>query len=235
VTNLITKAQTAQSISAIEGYRLWAETYDSDVNPILALEMRVLSGRLGELAGKTLLDVGCGTGRWTAEAASRGARAFGLDLCTEMLSHAWRKDGLAGRLAVANMLRLPLRSRRIDVALLSFALSYIEDPAPALREVSRVTRSGAVIALSDFHPAALEAGWKRTFRRATELYELQSFRHGRATLQELGSDMGWRLEAVLEPCLGEPERELMRAAGREDLFEQAATHPAVLIILWRKR
>jgi malonyl-CoA O-methyltransferase len=221
-------------VGAGEGYRIWAETYDLDLNPLLALEMRILNGRLGDLAGRVLLDVACGTGRWTTETLSRGGRAFGVDACAEMLFHARRKKGLEGRLAVADMLRLPVRSRSIDFALLSFALSYTDDPAAVLCEVSRVTRPGAAIVFSDFHADAMQAGWKRTFRRGSELFELESFPHTCATLQRHGFEMGWELEEVLEPCFGDPEREIMRDAGREDQFEQAASRPAVLIIVWRK-
>jgi malonyl-CoA O-methyltransferase len=229
----MTAAQRIQRIPAAEGYRIWAESYDRDLNPILELERRVLGELVGDVAGRTALDAGCGTGRWAAEAAARGARAFGIDLSAGMLSHA-RDKGLSGRLAIADMRRLPIRSETVDLAILSFALSYVEDAAAVLRETARVTRPGAVIALGDFHPAAVESGWKRTFRRGAEVFELESFAHTRAVLQEMGRALAWQLEAVAEPCLGEPERDLMRKAGREDLYEQAAGRAAVLIMLWRK-
>jgi ubiquinone/menaquinone biosynthesis C-methylase UbiE len=223
-----------KNVGALEGYRIWAETYDIDVNPLLALEMRVLGGRLPNLVGATLLDVGCGTGRWTAQAASRGASAFGIDFCAEMLIHARAKKGLDGRLALANMLRLPVRAESVDAVILSFTLSYVDDPAGVLCEVSRAMRPGALIAMSDLHPEAQHAGWKRTFRNGGELFELESHPHTCAELRQCGSDLGWNLEDVLEPRFGEPERGIMRDAGREDLFVQAASRPAVLIMTWSK-
>lgn len=66
----------------------------------------------GDLAGKSLLDLGCGSGRYLIEAAHRGAvRVVGLDFSPEMI-------GIAGRLLAASGLSstIALRCEGIETA-----------------------------------------------------------------------------------------------------------------------
>jgi len=43
---------------------------------------------LGEVAGKDVLELGCGAAQWSIELAGRGARPVGLDLSERQLEHA---------------------------------------------------------------------------------------------------------------------------------------------------
>ena len=47
------------------GYDRWAAIYDEDANPLQALEQPRFRDACGEVAGLTVLDLGCGTGRHT--------------------------------------------------------------------------------------------------------------------------------------------------------------------------
>ena len=51
-------------------FAAWAEVYDNDPNPLLALEERYLTRLLPDIQGKNALDVGCGTGRWLQRLAA---------------------------------------------------------------------------------------------------------------------------------------------------------------------
>src|SRR5579859_3536147 len=123
-----------------EGYRLWSASYDHDANPIVALERRVIRGRLGILPGRRLLDVATGTGYWLTYALSQGARAFGLDLSPEMLRQAANKPGLANRLVRADMNVLPLKDSAADVAVCSLAVGYLSSIRDLFRELARVSK-----------------------------------------------------------------------------------------------
>ncbi len=47
-----------------EAFDTWADVYDSQPNPLLALEQRLLGPMLPDVRGLDVLDAGCGTGRW---------------------------------------------------------------------------------------------------------------------------------------------------------------------------
>ena len=221
-------------LPVVEGYRLWSRTYDLEPNPLLALEFRTLSRILEGIPGKTFLDVACGTGRWMIEAALRGARTIGLDLCHEMLLVAAGKPRLADHLAQADAGRLPLRDQSADMVMCSFCLGYAESPDQVLAELCRVTRNGGSVLVSDFHPDAHEAGWRRSFRNGSDVFEVECHRHTLTQLLAAGERTGMRLRQVLEPRFGEPERQMIIRAGKEDLLEQLFAVRAVLIIEWER-
>jgi len=227
-------SQAPVRLSVVEGYRLWSQTYDLELNPLLALELRTLSPKLGDLSGKVFLDVACGTGRWMTEASSRGARAFGLDLCSEMLAVASGKPRLAGCLMQADSRSLPLRDKFADIVMCSFSVGYVQPLGRVVRELRRVTRPGGTVLISDFHPAAHQEGWRRSFRSGSGVFEIESYRYSADQLVAAGQEAGMRLRGMLEPRLGEAERRIMRDAGKQDLVDQVSAIPAVLILEWER-
>ena len=221
-------------VSPIEGHRIWSASYDNDPNPLLALDMRVLSERLGPLRGLRVVDVACGTGRWISTALSSGANVTGIDLCEEMLAAAARKPELKGRLALAQVDGLPVASGCADLVLCSFAISYFPSAPGAIAEMARITRSGGRVVIADLHPGACEAGWKRSFRAGESVYEIEHHNHPAGELNAAAE------QALLEPewnedaCFGMPEREIFRKAGKDSAFLEVSAIPALRVICWKK-
>ncbi len=218
-------------IDPVRGHRLWAASYDCAHNPLLALERRALQPQLDRLGGKFVADIGCGTGRWLTFLSASGARVAGLDLTAEMLAQA-AKRGLDGRLAQADAQSLPVAADAADVTLCSFCLSNAGDPGSIFAELARVTRPSGRVIVSDLHPAAIAAGWQRTFRSAGQLYEMELDPAHHADPLRLGAHAGLKLWRILEPRFGEAERPLFEQAGKAADFEAVSRIPALLITLW---
>ena len=216
-------------VAAPEGYRLWSSGYDCSANPLLALEMRAIRKRLGPLSGLRLVDVACGTGRWMSYAAVRGASVIGLDLSPDMLSFAAGKASLTGCVAVADMRAIPLANRAADLAMCSFGLGYLDSIAGAMAEMARIARR---VIVSDLHPAAVAAGWSRSFRAGTRVYEIRSYSHAFDALDDAARAVGFELHWETEAHFGEPERALFQAAGKEDRFLSAQQIPAIFARCW---
>lgn len=221
-------------VSPLEGHRLWSGSYDCGFNPLLALEQRILSPRLGDLTGKWLVELACGTGRWLTEALVRGASVIGLDRSPEMLAIAAAKHDLIGRLVLADASALPIPDRAADVALCAFALGYVPSRTRALRELARVTRPGGAVFVTDMHPRAIQSGWTRSFRCGAASYEIQHRPYTTSQLLEAGRVAGLEPVALLEPRFGAPEREIFRRAGKEDAFDAASQVPAVVLVEWKR-
>jgi SAM-dependent methyltransferase len=213
------------AVSAAEGYRLWADTWDSTPSPIVAVEERTLMPWIADLRPRRAADVGCGTGRWTARLG-----AIGIDSSPAMLAVAAVKPGVRGRVAVADATALPIATASCDVALCALTLGHIRDRAAALRELARILQPGGTLLVSDFHAAAAEQGWRRTFRRDGVVYELENYPY---TLDELRAP-GLALRQSMEAAIGEPERVLFARAGRPELFLAATGVPAVLLSRWER-
>jgi malonyl-CoA O-methyltransferase len=212
-------------VSAAEGYRLWADTWDDTPSPIAALEHRALLPWLDAAAPGRAIDVGCGTGRWTSRLS-----AIGVDASLSMLAVAAGKPGLRGRLAVGQAAALPVASGVADFVLCALTFGHIRDQAGAMREFARVLRPGGTLILSDFHPHAAARGWRRTFRHHGQIYELENYPYTVPDLGAMSRDL--RLECLSEASIGEPERELFHRAGRPELFEAACAMPGVLLTRW---
>lgn len=97
------------------------------------------------LAGRTVLDVGAGPVQFAQAFARAGARYLGLDADAGALC-APRLPGTAA--AVADGLRLPVRSGAVDVTFSSNVLEHVRDPAAFGDELVRVTRPGGFVFLS---------------------------------------------------------------------------------------
>lgn len=211
-------------------YRLWSSTYDAGLNPVLALEQRILRGRLAVHHGMTVLDLGTGTGRWLEHALSLGARAVGVDLSPAMLGQAAAK-GMAQRLVQANLSDLPFRDAFADLAICSMTLGYVPEPEPAFRDMARVAR---LVIVSDLHPEALRAGWTRGFRVGGRRYQIESHDHSRGALNRCAEAAGLTRNWEIEAGFGEQEFGIFEQAGKASIFETARRIPAVLISCWTR-
>lgn len=210
-------------VDAIEGHRIWAPSYDAIPNPLLSLEMRTLAPLLGPVQGLRILDAASGTGRWTVWLTARKARVTGIDACREMLLHAPHPSSTA----LADLEAIPLCDDTFDIAVCSFALSYLRNLKPVFRELARVARR---VIVSDLHPEAARRGWTRSFRANGERYELVHYEHTMENLDAAAASSGLALQARCEPEFGEPERAVLEAAGKSSAFHV----PAVLISSWNK-
>lgn len=211
-----------------DAYRLWAPHYDIE-NAVTALEDEVVRRTVPRLAGRTLLDAGCGTGR---RLPADAALAVGVDLVRDMLAGSDR----GGRLLVnADIRALPLRGRTFDVIWCRLVLGHVPALEPAYRELARTAHDDAHLIVTDFHPAAAAAGHARGFRdpdgvrRAVEHHVHDVAQHRAAA--EL---TGWRLDACFDACVGPAVRSFYERAGLVDRYLADFGLPLVLALSFRR-
>ena len=81
-----------EHLSTREGYNRWSSIYDSDGNPLIALEEPLVDRLLGDIAGLDIIDLGCGTGRHALRLATAGAKVQAVDFSEQMLARARQKS-----------------------------------------------------------------------------------------------------------------------------------------------
>ena len=219
-------------VSAIEGHRLWASTYDSTPNPLVALERRMMRDILSALQPSRVIDVGCGTGQWLLHFQRTGSQVFGCDACREMLSEARKIHSLRGRLVLACAENIPFRSAFADLVLCLLSLAYFKDIDRVFREFARVSKSGGVIAVCDLHPEARIAGWKRSFRLGRQSYEIAYHYRTVQDVARAAANGGLRSRLSQTIYFGMPELPLFQRAGKEDRFWSVKSVPALFAGLW---
>lgn len=228
------RARQARRVSVSEGYRLWAQTYDSDPNPLLALEERMIEPLLPKLTRKTVVDLACGTGRWLAKLLSRGAFGVGIDFSGEMLEHALRKPGLAGRIVKGDCLSLPLRDSSADLVMCSFALGHFADLRVFAGELGRIARRDSEVFLADLHPHGHEIGWRCGFRHAGIAHEIAILSRPIDEFRHVFESEGFELVHQLEPFLGKDEKPIFKRAGKANLFESLCNTPAIFVCHFKR-
>ncbi len=111
---------------------------------------------LGDVAGRRVLEVGCGAAQCARWLTTRGAVAVGLDLSGRQLQHARRIDEETGHRVPAvagTATALPFADASFDVVFSAFgALQFVAGADLAVREAARVLRPGGTFAFSVTHP-----------------------------------------------------------------------------------
>jgi SAM-dependent methyltransferase len=138
----------AERVAAVDGYRVWAETYDQPGNGLFAPEEEVVHGILAELPPGIAVDAACGTGRHSGWLAGRGHRVIGVDTSPDMLAHA-RKRVPDGDFREGPLEALPVPDGEADVVVCALALSHVADLSPVFAEFARVLRPGGHLVVSD--------------------------------------------------------------------------------------
>ena len=116
----------------------------------------------GDIAGRRVLDLGCGAGENAVTMAGQGAHVIALDVSPAQLA-------LGKRLAETAEVRVEwhesdaadlafLRADSIDLALAAGVVHEIEDFDRVLRQVHRVLRPGSAFVFSYEHPMRLAVG-----------------------------------------------------------------------------
>jgi ubiquinone/menaquinone biosynthesis C-methylase UbiE len=128
-------------------FRTPAETYDRFVgrySPGLAIAMRDAAG---VRAGQRALDVGCGSGA-LAEllAAVLGTENVAAIDPSEPFVEATRARVPGARVVLGSAESLPFADGEFDATLSQLVVNFLADPEQGLREMSRVTRKGGVVA-----------------------------------------------------------------------------------------
>jgi len=136
------------------GYAEWSQFYDAMPNALIEGEQATIESLLHGLPHGRALDAACGTGRITALLAALGHDVIGTDTSPEMLSVARRKLPDVD-LRHGDVQDLPFDDRSFDVVTCSLALAHFEKLDPAIDELTRVTKPGGRVVISDIHPFAV--------------------------------------------------------------------------------
>ncbi len=104
---------------------------------------------LGDVAGRDVLELGCGAAQWSIALARMGARPVGLDFSLRQLGHArglMAEAGVDFPLVAAEGERVPLADASFDVVFCDHGVLSWTDPRRTLPEAARLLRPGGLLA-----------------------------------------------------------------------------------------
>lgn len=198
-------------------YAAWRATALGSVTE--RLEHDLLLGMGGPLAGRRVLDVGCGDGALTGRLVAGGAIVTGIDSDPEMVSTAAAVVPSA-TVMVGQAEHLPFADGSFDLVVANTVLCLVDDRRAALMEAIRVLRPHGRLLIGELGRWSLWAAKRRIKGMlGSSLWRRSRFSDARSLTAELAEaglvvgvvrgavfypPVGWvaRLMAPLDPSLG---------------------------------
>lgn len=148
---------TAHARANREEWNRWAGDYVADARRTWASEElywglwrmpEATLGTLPDVAGRDMIELGCGTAHWSSWLARRGARAVGIDISEGQLAtaEALRAEyGIDFELIHGSAESVPLADSGFDLALSEYGASMWCDPYRWIPEAARLLRPGGTL------------------------------------------------------------------------------------------
>lgn len=146
----------SNSSKDIQRFNNWAKTYDRSImqrlyfGPIHNKMFKLIDKAGADGPLRTVLDVGCGTGRFLRVASTRWPQAqlFGVDPAEQMISEAKRLNPIA-EFKISTAESLPFPDQSFDLVVSSLSFHHWANQVKGLHEIARVLRPGGRFCLAD--------------------------------------------------------------------------------------
>jgi ubiquinone/menaquinone biosynthesis C-methylase UbiE len=193
-----------------EAYEIWSRTYGEDRNLTRDLDEQITRQTLNDCSCKSILEIGCGTGKNTNLFARIGERVHALDFSAAMIEKARQKssfDNVTFRVADITQ-RWPFDDRSVDLVTCNLVLEHIENLGFVFGEAARVLVDQGKLLVSELHPFRQYEGVQAHFNRDDETIEIPAFVHHISDFLDAASasnfsllklEEAWHVEDVNKP------------------------------------
>lgn len=236
----IPESSTGSADGAVANdYDTFAEAYsaETEANLINGYYTRpAILDLAGDVAGRQVLDAGCGSGPLFAALRDRGAIVTGFDSSTKMVELARQRLGADVALCVADVgSPLPFPDGAFDDVIAALVLHYLEDWTAPLAELRRVLRPGGRLIMAVNHPIIFKllypeadyfatVKWSDEYTFSGQSAVLTYWHRPLHAMTDAFTEAGFRTAVISEPY---------PAPGARELFpDELADKPAFLCFLF---
>jgi malonyl-CoA O-methyltransferase len=187
-------------MSVQKAYNQWSATYDKDENLTRDLDQVVTRATLGDWRFKSILEIGCGTGKNTALLAQIGEQVHALDFSEGMLEKAREKLGSNKvTFSFADIIKAwPCADESADLVVCNLVLEHIEDLLFIFSEAFRALVKGGRFFICELHPFLQYLGAKARFQSDGEETQIRAFVHHISDFLKAGEVNGFTLQELRE-------------------------------------
>ncbi len=175
-------------LDSVTGYDLASSAYDKKIPYLNSFEKNAVLPILGDLKGKSVLDVGAGTGRLSILLVQVGAEVTALDVSEEMLKVLNRKNKHI-KTVVGEAEALPFPDNSFDIITAAFLIVHLKNPRRFFDEVYRVLKDGGKFLVTNINqtdPPVVET--------KVGPIVVESFYHRKEAIKELLEDLAFGVE-----------------------------------------
>ena len=160
-------------------YSQWSSTYDEDENLTRDLDAQITSAMFSDQRFKSVLELGCGTGKNTALLARIAASVHALDFSEAMMERAKSKASAPNvRFEVADITQpWPCANESVDLITCNLVLEHIRELTFVFSEAARVLIHGGRFFVSELHPVRQYRGVQAQFNRDQGTTKIDAFIH----------------------------------------------------------
>ena len=141
----------SEKITLKKLYSLWAKDYDLWPSVRGVMDEKETLKIIGEIKGKEILDLGCGTGKWSIILNKKGAKVTSVDNSKEMLDVLKKKIKL-GNLKIdalkKDISKLKL-NKKFDIILMGLVMNHIKNLDKLFKVIKTHLKSGGIFLMSD--------------------------------------------------------------------------------------
>lgn len=181
-------------------YTEWAATYDSDRNLTRDLDQQVARTMLGGRNYRSILEIGCGTGKNTPLLARIGDHVYAIDFSEGMLAQASAKGfGPNVTFSRADLTRpWPCADQSVDLIACNLVLEHIADLSIVFAEAARTLAPAGHLFICELHPFKQYQGSRARFERDQARIEPTAFVHHLSDFFDAATRAGFTLTAFKE-------------------------------------
>jgi ubiquinone/menaquinone biosynthesis C-methylase UbiE len=221
-----------------KAYNKWAETYDAQPdNPILFLDDLLFKEMLKKTdwKGKTVVDIGCGTGRYWEELSRKNvAELIGYENSPEMLNKVRQKYPAAKTYLHPDNNLKELKDGSCDALVSTLVIAHIRNLPAEWREWNRVPKNKGEIILTDFHPVALQRGANRSFMHNGQLIYIKNYIHTLDKIRSLAAKMSWKEVGFIEYRIDQRVRHIFERLDVMEAYKDSYDQLVLYGIHFRK-
>lgn len=161
-------------------------------------QQRLVLNWIGEVRGKTILDLGPGTGHFSQTLTARNT-VIGVDFVPQMLKYCTEKGF---QVIQANGMTLPLPAQSMDIIICAGVLQHIDDSLSFLKELLRARKPDGQIYLTTLNKESIVRRLYYLLTPNVETMHSYEVRHLTQTLQQLSPESKVESAMIYYPLPG---------------------------------
>ena len=183
-----------------QAYDQWSGQYDADRNRTRDMEASALREMLGGRPIRSVLEIGCGTGKNTAWLATRCSSLTAVDFSAGMLEVARKKvTARHVHFLQADVLQpWDFCDGQYDLVTFSLVLEHVQDPGSVLAKAAAVLQPGGLVYIGELHPYKQYGGTQARFETAEGTRLVTCFVHHVSDFTVPAKAVGLHIEDVRE-------------------------------------